>query len=673
MSLNVVFVLAIAVCSVAPSLSTDVTPLQKVIEMLDGVLAKSSKEKHEEEVEFSKFQEWCEQVRDEKSKSIKEASDDIMQLSADIDSAEAHAETLAAEIGELEKEVATLTADLESATAVRKKENADYKAAHFDLSESISAIERAVQVLKQREGDVPQSLLQVVNSKLIDDKSRAVLNSFLAIGVGSADGAPEANAYEFQSGGIVSLLGKLRLKFQDQRLALEKEEMTAKANYQVLAQQLTDDIKADKDSIEKKTALKARRLGDAANAKGDKATTEKSKESDESILSDTLAECRATSQDFENNQVTRAGEIKAIKQAIDILSSDAVTGHADKYLPAAALLQKAARGALAQLRSTSNEDEPQITHRVAEFLEARSKKLGSHYLALVAARAQEDPFSKVKKMIKDLIVKLMEEANSEADEHAYCQTELATNKQTREIKSSEVEELSAKLEEEESTLQKLASEITSLSDQVSEIKGQQAEATKLRIEEKRTNAATVADAKEAQAAVEAAIKVLKDFYAKASDLSLVQGQEAALRDQMKQAALPTYRGNQDTSTGIFGMLEVVLSDFARLESETSAAEDSQATSFQKMMDETNEDVAVKETEIAHKSKQKDTTEEAIRSLEKDLKLTQSELDKALDYYGKLKQQCVDTGLSYEERKRMREEEIVSLQEALKMLNGEDLA
>jgi len=673
MSLNVVFVLAIAVCSVVPSLSTDVTPLQKVIEMLDGVLAKGNKEKHEEEVEFSKFQEWCEQVRDEKSKSIKEASDDIMQISADIDSAEAHAETLAAEIGELEKEVATLTADLESATAVRKKENADYKAAHFDLSESISAIERAVQVLKQREGDVPQSLLQVVNSKLIDDKSRAVLNSFLAIGVGSADGAPEANAYEFQSGGIVSLLGKLRLKFQDQRLALEKEEMTAKANYQVLAQQLTDDIKADKDSIEKKTALKARRLGDAANAKGDKATTEKSKESDESILSDTLAECRATSQDFENNQVTRAGEIKAIKQAIGILSSDAVTGHADKYLPAAALLQKAARGALAQLRSTSKEDEPQITHRVAEFLEARSKKLGSHYLALVAARAQEDPFSKVKKMIKDLIVKLMEEANSEADEHAYCQTELATNKQTREIKSSEVEELSAKLEEEESTLQKLASEITSLSDQVSEIKGQQAEATKLRIEEKRTNAATVADAKEAQAAVEAAIKVLKDFYAKASDLSLVQGQEAALRDQMKQAALPTYRGNQDTSTGIFGMLEVVLSDFARLESETSAAEDSQATSFQKMMDETNEDVAVKETEIAHKSKQKDTTEEAIRSLEKDLKLTQSELDKALDYYGKLKQQCVDTGLSYEERKRMREEEIVSLQEALKMLNGEDLA
>merc|ERR1719235_976970 len=106
---------------------------------------------------------------------------------------------------------------------------------------------------------------------------------------------------------------------------------------------------------------------------------------------------------------------------------------------------------------------------------------------------------------------------------------------------------------------------------------------------------------------------------------------------MRQAALPTYKGNQDSSTGIFGMLEVVLSDFARLESETASAEESQQTAYDKMMDETNEDVAVKETEITHKTNKKDKCDEDIRSLNKDMKLTQSELDKALDYYGKLKQ------------------------------------
>jgi hypothetical protein len=460
------------------------------------------------------------------------------------------------------------------------------------------------------------------------------------------------------------------LKFEDQKLTLEKEEMTSKANYEVLAQQLTDDIKANEASIAKKTEMKAKRLGDAAQAKGDKKVAETSKAEDENTLSDTLAECKLTSEDFENNQVTRSGEIKAIEKAIEILSSDAVAGNADKHLPK--FLQQSG-SAFAQLRATSD---PQVVKRVAEFLQARATKLGSRYLTLIAARAKEDPFSKIKKMIKDLIVKLMEEANAEADQHAYCETELATNKQTREIKTSEVEELTASLEEEEATFERLTTEITELSDAIAEIKAQQSEATKIRGEEKATNTATVADAKVAQDAVQKAIKVLKDFYASAADLSLVQGKGAlgvGLKEQMREVALPTYKGNQDSSTGIFGMLEVVLSDFARLESETSATEDSQQSAYDKMMDEANEDVAVKETEMNHKTNQKDQANENIHSLKKNVKMTQDELDKALDYYAKLKAECVDTGLSYEERKKSREEEIVSLQEALKMLNGEDLA
>merc|ERR1719174_3320069 len=108
---------------VLPCHSLDVTPLQKVVQMLDGVLAKGKEEKHAEEVEFAKFHEWCDQVRADKTRSIKELGDEIMQLAADIDAAEADAETLTEEIGELEKEIASLTADLKAATAVRATEN----------------------------------------------------------------------------------------------------------------------------------------------------------------------------------------------------------------------------------------------------------------------------------------------------------------------------------------------------------------------------------------------------------------------------------------------------------------------------------------------------------------------------------------------------------------------
>merc|ERR1719158_2480184 len=121
------------------------------------------------------------------------------------------------------------------------------------------------------------------------------------------------------------------------------------------------------------------------------------------------------------------------------------------------------------------------------------------------------------------------------------------------------------------------------------------------------------------------------------------------------------------------MLEVVLSDFARLETETTTAESQAQDSYDKFMDESSQDVAVKETEIAHKEKSKEDCDANNRSLKKELELTQEELDAAMDYYDKLKPDCVDTGLSYEERVQKREEEIQSLQEALKVLDQEDLA
>merc|ERR1719478_1618133 len=155
-------------------------------------------------------------------------------------------------------------------------------------------------------------------------------------------------------------------------------------------------------------------------------------------------------------------------------------------------------------------------------------------------------------MIKDLIVKLMEEANAEADQHAYCETELATNKQTREIKSSEVDELSAELESQNALNEKLTTETATLSDEVAEIKAQQKKASDIRAEEKKTNAATVADAKVAQAAVEKATSVLKDFYSSVAAGSALLQDTAGLKQEMTQAAtLDPYKGQQAGSGGIF--------------------------------------------------------------------------------------------------------------------------
>merc|ERR1719375_463084 len=470
---------------------------------------------------------------------------------------------------------------------------------------------------------------------------------------------PQANAYESQSGGVITMLEKLLMKFEDELFALEKAEMNLQANFDMLAQKLTASIKDGKTDISTKTETKATRLEDAAAAKGVLETTIAGKMTDEKTLSDTKQECYLRSDEYEKNQVTRKGEITAITKAMEILASPAVSGNAEKHLPS--LAQTAT--SLVQVGVTQHLRSPERS-RVVAFLQDKAQKLGSRYLLLVAARAADDPFKKVKKMIKDMIVKLMEEANAEAEAKGFCDAEMATNKQTRDIKSEKVDELTASIEEHTAEKEKLATEISDLSAAIAELKNKQAEATALRDEEKAKNTGIIADAQEGQKAVEMAIKVLKDFYAGAGGAAFLQGTE-----DMKTAMKEPYKPGADG--GIMGMLEVILSDFARLEAETSAAEDAAQSEYDKFM--ADEDNAVKQTEVDHKTLAKQRCEEKLTELGKDLEVTQAELDAALDYYEKLKPDCVDMGLSYEDRVARRKEEIVSLQEALKILTGEELA
>jgi len=659
----------------SPALATssharaEVTPLNKVLSMLGGMLAKGKSEKHEEEVEFAKFSAWCDDTRFQTSKSIEEATAQITQLTADIAKAEADAEELAGDIEELQASIASDEKEASEATAIRDKERADYMATNTDLGESINAVERAIKVLKNKEKDVPQSLLQVQSSPRIPAQAKAAIEAFLALSTGSEDGVPEANGYEFQSGGVVAILEKLRLKFQDEKEALEKAEMNTKANFEMLVQKLSDTIKTDKATVEKKTAAKAQRQEDAASAKGDLANTSAMKAEDEKKLLDTNTKCQMMSEEFENNQVLRSEEVKAIETAVGILSAGDVAGTADKHLPT--LIQDAV--SLIQLRGGDDVVSHVVRQRLVEFLQAQARKTGSKFLAVAATHAASDPFGKVKKMIKDLIVKLMEEANAEGDHKGFCDTEMATNKQTRDIKASEVEELQANIEKNTAQSGELLVQLRELSDALSELRKEQSEATQLRGEQKATNTQTIAEAKDAQIAVEKATQVLKDFYAKASESSLLQdGSGESLGQEMKQATKAPYTGMQSESGGIIGFLEVVLSDFARLEAETSSAEDSALEAYSKFMDESNEDIAVKEAEVDHKTSKKETVDTQTASLKKELDLTQEELDAALDYYEKLKPDCVDNGLSYEDRVKAREAEIQSLQEGLEILGQQDL-
>merc|ERR1740115_192315 len=114
-------------------------------------------------------------------------------------------------------------------------------------------------------------------------------------------------------------------------------------------------------------------------------------------------------------------------------------------------------------------------------------------------------------MIKDLIVRLMEEANEEAEHKGWCDTELSTNEQTRKEKTESVEMLHAEIDQLKASIAGLSEDLTDLSKAVADLDQAMSTATKQRQQEKADNTETIKDASDAQTAVAQALVVLKDF------------------------------------------------------------------------------------------------------------------------------------------------------------------
>jgi len=131
----------------------------------------------------------------------------------------------------------------------------------------------------------------------------------------------------------------------------------------------------------------------------------------------------------------------------------------------------------------------------------------------------------------------------------------------------------------------------------------------------------------------------------------------------------SFNAQQDSATGVVGMVEVIHEDFARLETETTQAEKDAAQEHKDFMQQSRVDNATKQATVDANGEKVARLSDELENRNRDLKGTQAELKAAQDYYEKLKPTCVTKPISYEERVQMREAEIQSLKEALTILEG----
>lgn len=427
---------------------------------------------------------------------------------------------------------------------------------------------------------------------------------------------------------------------------IRKAETNAAHDYALLKQSLEDEMEfANHDLAEAKKAIAAR-TEKKAKAEGDLAATSKDLASDEAELAELHDNCMNQAEDFEAETKSRAEELKALAQAKKVITeamSDLQTS------------EEPNQPSLVQL--SQHRRQQQMKFEVVRFVRDLATKQNSTGLAQLAIRMSsiiraknvEDPFSKVKGLITEMVTQLEESAAADSAHNAFCVKELKENNEKEEAKSTEVEKLTTGIDQMTSRSEQLKEEVAVLQKQLAQLAKGQAEMDKIREEEKELYASTKAELEKALDGTKKALKLLNDYYSK------------------KDTA---HEGQSGAASGIIGLLEVCESDFEKNLAEVVATEEGAQTAYDTETQDNEVARVNKEQDVKFKTQESNDLDKAVAESKTDRKGVQTELDAVEEYLKKIHEQCDAKAEPYEETKQRREAEIAGLRTGLKVLEGE---
>jgi len=554
--------LLLAAAALGAEQNQHITPMQKVIDLLQKLQAQVIEEGKKEEVMYKKFEDYCEHEFREKFYLASKGATKYKRLNEKIDLHESEAEAFELKVADQNTEIKGLKEDLEEATTnmndTSKENNADID----NLKKTVSMCERALEQVKG--GNVTGTFLQSLASSSNLIKAAVRLNTSpqtlrALTALLTEPGKP--HAYEFHSKEVVQLLEQLIDEFKKDLKSKENEEISARGESQMVMQALNNQIDAATNKRDEYDQEKNRHNAAKEEATEDRDETQKNLSADVSFAQhligtarfkqrateetkddlvaflgseeyteyqeaqeeepDEMGEWGEKEENFKQRKETREDEVKALTAAIGQLKGSAHNYSANKRLTASFV---AKNRSLAQsgIDVDDDDDEPlsflqkankstlmRFLRREARFL--RSPSFSA--LALSAkAELRADHFGKVRQLIVDLIKKLEDQLASEEDQKSWCDEQLTKTNEERKDAKDAIETAQGNKDNSEANRSELQQEIADLEKAIAEQNEAKVKASKLRAEEKEDNDETVASAKEGLAAVKQAIDVLKEFY-----------------------------------------------------------------------------------------------------------------------------------------------------------------
>merc|ERR1712039_480464 len=233
-------------------------------------------------------------------------------------------------------------------------------------------------------------------------------------------------------------------------------------------------------------------------------------------------------------------------------------------------------------------------------------------------------------------------------------------------KEREKQDLIAKIEDLEMTIKALTEAIDTLKSEIAEMQVQLKRAGEDREKENKEFQTTVADQRETQKLLKAALGVLADFYKKSEAAALVQKQEPV--GPPPPAGFESYEKNA-ASGGVMSMIEQIISDAKAMEAEAIRSEEDAQKAYEDFVKETNASIEAKSKDIVEKSEVRAKAEEELVETKESKEAVLLELEQLSNYDAQLHQSCDFVLKNFDLRQTARDEEVEALKQAKAILSG----
>merc|ERR1719478_1163505 len=399
--------------------------------------------------------------------------------------------------------------------------------------------------------------------------------SFLAI--------PGMQSYAPQSGQIFGILGQMKEDFEVNLSEAQKSEAKAKAEYETLKAAKEDEIDTGRKLIVSIDAQIAETQEKFAQEAKELENTQEQLAMDEEFLKNLTEKCATMDADYDKRVKDRLTEIDAVSDTIKILNSDEAFEAFDK------------QEAPVFLQTDASASQKERRQRAVSALQRAARLSGSPQVALLAASAQLDAFTKVKALIDKMVAELTTQQKDEVDHRDWCIAELNTNKRDTTAAYDKKDSLLTQIADLEKNIEKLTKDIDASKAAVAEMKNQMKRASETREAENADFQTTVSDHRVMSMILTKALDRMKQVYALLQQRGMKPG-----APHIQTSGTHTDPGNgpakfknyeQNAGGGrVVAMLEEVLADTRKTEDQAMASEQDSQSAYENFMKDSNKSI-----------------------------------------------------------------------------------